>query len=255
MDFYFDVSIAANYKSNSQKARVLSEYWVGKNMYCPICGKSHICNLRNNMPVADLRCDRCGEIFELKSKKGKIGKTIPDGSYFTMIERINSAKNPHLFVLSYNDDQKVTDLTFIPKFFFVDSIIQRRKPLPPGDRRAGWIGCKILYNDIPCQGRIEIIRDSSLKAKSDVVLQYSRIKNLQTDHLESRGWLMDVLNLVNRTKETEFSLEELYGYASFLEHKYPNNHNIKAKIRQQLQVLRDKGIVEFRGRGKYRKLM
>jgi type II restriction enzyme len=35
--------------------------------------------------------------------------------------------------------------------------------------------------------------------------------------------------------------------------KYPNNNNIQAKIRQQLQILRDKGYLKFTGRGKYEK--
>ena len=34
--------------------------------------------------------------------------------------------------------------------------------------------------------------------------------------------------------------------------KHPANHNVKAKVRQQLQFLRDKGVIEFMGRGQYR---
>ena len=33
------------------------------------------------MPVADLSCSYCGEIFELKSKCGNIGNKIADGAY------------------------------------------------------------------------------------------------------------------------------------------------------------------------------
>jgi len=32
------------------------------------------------------------------------------------------------------------------------------------------------------------------------------------------------------------------------------NNNIEAKIRQQLQILRDNGVVEFIGRGLYKKV-
>ncbi len=32
---------------------------------------------------------------------------------------------------------------------------------------------------------------------------------------------------------------------------YPNNKNVRPKIRQQLQVLRDLGLIEFEGQGKY----
>ena len=35
---------------------------------------------------------------------------------------------------------------------------------------------------------------------------------------------------------------------------YPNNNFIKDKIRQQLQILRDKGLIDFVGRGNYKKI-
>jgi hypothetical protein len=33
---------------------------------------------------------------------------------------------------------------------------------------------------------------------------------------------------------------------------YPGNRNVRPKIRQQLQMLRDRGWLEFTGRGRYR---
>ncbi len=36
-----------------------------------------------------------------------------------------------------------------------------------------------------------------------------------------------------------------------LAEQYPNNNNVKAKIRQQLQVLRDAGILTFLSPGHY----
>ena len=88
MDYYFNTELAKKYKSNSQRVRVMSESWVAHNIFCPICGNPHISNLNNNMPVADLSCDYCGEIFELKSKRGKIGNKIMDGAYSTMITEL-----------------------------------------------------------------------------------------------------------------------------------------------------------------------
>lgn len=46
----------------------------------------------------------------------------------------------------------------------------------------------------------------------------------------------------------------MYHFEEMLAEKHPLNHHIKAKIRQQLQVLRDKGIIEFNGHGTYSKL-
>ena len=64
---------------------------------------------------------------------------------------------------------------------------------------------------------------------------------------------MDVLNCVNKISRPVFTLEEIYEYENELHIKHPQNNNIKPKIRQQLQFLRDKGFIEFLGNGKYRK--
>lgn len=255
MNFHFDTTLAANYKSNSQKIRVMSENWVGRNIFCPICGNPHICNLNNNMPVADLQCDKCGEIYELKSKQGKIGSKINDGAYSTMIERINSSSNPDLFIMSYSSDYQVTDLLLVPKFFFVESIIEKRKPLSATARRAGWVGCNIVFGDVPVQGRIKIIENQMVFDFVEIVENYAKVKRLQTNNLESRGWLMDVLSCVDAINSTDFSLYDIYAFVEQLQEKHISNHNVEAKIRQQLQILRDKGFIEFTTRGHYRKIL
>lgn len=253
MNLHLDETLGAQYKSKSQKIRVMSENWVGKNMFCPCCGNPHICGLKNNEPVADMKCNCCGEIFELKSKEGRIGNRINDGAYATMIARITSITNPALFIMRYSKDYNVTDLTLIPKFFFVPHIIEKRKPLAPTARRAGWTGCNILYYKIPHQGKIKIIENGILKSADEVVQHYGQIKKLETQNITSRSWLLDVLNCVNRIETDEFCLQDVYTYGEVLQEKHRNNHNVEAKIRQQLQFLRDKGFIVFLGRGHYRK--
>jgi hypothetical protein len=49
-----------------------------------------------------------------------------------------------------------------------------------------------------------------------------------------------------------FSLEDVYAFEEELRAAYPGNRHVRAKIRQKLQVLRDKGFLEFVGRGQYR---
>ena len=254
MNFNFDTSLASIYKSKSQQVRVMSESWITSNMFCPCCGYPHISGLVNNLPVADMICDNCGAVFELKSKEGKLGKKIPDGAYETMIERITSLTNPELFVMQYSRDLAVTHLTMIPSFFFVPEYIEKRKPLAATARRAGWIGCNILYSNFPKQGRIKIISGGEVAPAKVVVDEYRRVKGIQAKNITARGWLLDVLNCVNNVEKKDFSLAEIYSYSDILREKHAENHNIEAKIRQQLQLLRDKGFIEFLGRGKYRKL-
>ncbi|MCD8100441.1 MAG: restriction endonuclease [Oscillospiraceae bacterium] len=253
MNLHFEEALAAPYHSGAQKIRVMSENWVAENIYCPCCGNPHIQKLNNNKPVADFQCDYCGSIFELKSKKGSLGKKIADGAYDTMIERITSTQNPHLLLMTYSEKLSVTDMIIIPKFFFVPTVIERRKPLAETARRAGWVGCNIRICDIPAQGKINIITNQRLSNIDEVIHAYKRIAELRTDNIEKRGWLFDVLNCVNSIPTADFSLNEVYAYKDILQEKHLSNHNIEAKIRQQLQILRDAGFIEFLERGHYRK--
>ena len=254
MNLQFDESVAANYKSASQKIRVMSESWLLHNLFCPCCGNIRVEKMPNNSPVADVRCENCGEIFELKSTKNHFGAKIPDGAYHTMIERITSNVNPQLFIMQYSPSLFVTDLLFIPKFFFTADIIERRNPLPETARRRGWIGCNILYRKIPEQGKIGIIRDGKEVEIGDVLRQYDKIKKLQTKNLKLRGWMMDVLNCVNDIGSEIFTTEDIYKYAEVLKAKHNLNNHVEDKIRQQLQFLRNKGFIEFVSRGVYKRL-
>jgi len=255
MRLSFDTSLSEKYNSSAQKIRVMSESWLGDNMYCPNCGNPRISHLTNNSPVADFQCDNCGEIYELKSKNGNLGKKIADGACSTMIERITSDSNPDLFLLQYSESLSVTELLLIPRFFFVPDIIEKRKPLAATARRHGWIGCNILFGEIPQQGKISVIQNSRILDRKNVIQNYDRIKQLRTKSIDSRGWLLDVLSCINDIPKTEFTLSDVYGYVEVLQKKHINNSNVEAKIRQQLQFLRDKGFIEFLGKGQYRKAL
>jgi type II restriction enzyme len=61
-----------------------------------------------------------------------------------------------------------------------------------------------------------------------------------------------VLRCVEMIGRQEFTLEEVYAFEAHLSGLYPMNQHVRQKIRQQLQVLRDRGFIEFLGRGRYR---
>ena len=64
---------------------------------------------------------------------------------------------------------------------------------------------------------------------------------------------MDVLNIIDRIPTPIFKLSEVYLHIQELQLKHPENHFIDAKIRQQLQILRDKGFISFISNGIYKK--
>ena len=63
--------------------------------------------------------------------------------------------------------------------------------------------------------------------------------------------MTDVLGCVRAIGKVEFTLDDIYAFERRLAALHKNNRNVRAKIRQQLQVLRDRGVLEFLGRGRY----
>lgn len=251
-----DQKIADRYKSQSQKIRVLTENWVNNQIFCPNCGQLKIDKFSNNKPVADFICLNCKEEYELKSKKDFIGLKIVDGAYRTMIERLSESNNPNFFLLSYDlINFEIINFLVIPKHFFMPAIIEKRKPLSETARRAGWVGCNILLQGIPQSGKIFFIKNREIEPKEKVISEWQKTLFLrQEKEISAKGWLLDIMNCVERYRGKEFSLRALYIFENELSRKHPENKHIKDKIRQQLQILRDKGYLEFIAKGKYQQI-
>lgn len=254
MDIYMDVTTSAKYKSVSQIARVVSEDWIGKNLYCPRCGCVSVEHLKNNLPAADFQCPDCGNIFESKASSRPFGTRVMDGEYNTLIQRIHEDTNPDFLFMQYDRAVwEVRELLIVPKYYFHDSLLEKRAPLSKTARRAGWVGCNILLSQIPVSGRIPIISLSAVIDKDVVVRRYRETSFMAKMQVQQRGWLIHMMQCLDEIKTQEFSLSDVYNFTERLRRLHPENHHIEAKIRQQLQILRDKGILEFMGRGRYRK--
>lgn len=255
MNLKLPETIIKNYDSNSQRIRVLTETWLKNEMYCPSCGFDYLDKISNNAKMADFFCENCGEVYELKSKKIPLGKQIVNGAYYSALERLNSNKNPNLLVLGYDKKFLVESLTLVPKYFLTPSLLKKRNPLSWKSKRHGYIGAFILYGEISEYGKISIVKSYTEQDRKIVVENYSKVSRLRVKELSKRGWLIDVLDCINKITTENFSLEDIYKFIPELEKKHPDNKNIEAKIRQQLQFLRDKNFLEFLPRrGTYRKI-
>ena len=240
------------YTSNSQKVRVMTEAWVDNEIFCPNCG-NNITSYENNRPVADFHCSNCKEEYELKSKKESIGNKIVDGAYHTMIERLHETNNPNFFLLNYDlHNFEVINFLVIPKHFFTPEIIEKRNPLAPTARRAGWVGCNILLQNIPHSGKIFYIKNKQLEPKNRILKTWNKTLFLrESKKVDLKGWTLDIMNCIDKLGKKKFTLDDLYAFENSLAQKYQKNKHIKEKIRQQIQFLRDKGYLDFVSRGHY----
>lgn len=245
----------AEFRSRSQAARVDTETWAATWMYCPNCGNPKLRQFEANRPVADFYCEGCGEQFELKSQSRRFGRKLANGAYATKLERLKSDTAPNLLLMHYNRTERtVENVIAVPKTFFVPSVVEKRKPLKETARRAGWVGSNILLERIPTLGRIQVVHNGHIRRRADVIEEWSRLSFLGERTGIARGWLVDVMHFVDRCGPGEFALSDVYAFEPQLASLYPNNANVRPKIRQQLQVLRDNGYLEFLGGGRYRRL-
>ena len=240
------------YTSRSQLARVATESWVVSNGYCLACDSDRILQTPTNTHARDFECELCGHPYELKSSCSRFGGKVVDGAYSSMIRRIEDGTVPTVLLLRYSESSEVTDLIAIHRSLITREVIEERPPLALSARRAGWIGCNILLKSIPPEGRIPLIKESIATSKERSRTMFAATDKLFQRSLAARGWVGALLNCLHRIGPAEFTLRDAYSFESELSSKFPKNQNVRPKIRQQLQVLRDAGLVSFLGNGHYR---
>lgn len=247
---FVDVMPDPVYKSPSQRARVLTESWLAKNGFCPACGSS-LKKTANNSRVLDFTCPTCHSNFELKSKNGKFGNLIADGAYESMMAAIRSSSPPNLFLLNYQLPFAVSRLSILPRRFLVEPIVIKRKPLSAIAKRAGWVGCNLNLTLVPRSALIDYVIDGVGVPREQVLKSWEKTAALDQLPNKTRGWLAVTLGIVDRLNKPIFTISDIYGHEVQLLKMFPDNRNIRAKLRQQLQLLRDIGLIEFFGNGKY----
>lgn len=251
MELVCDPSIASGYSSESQQSRVLSESWVAGNCYCLACPSKSLVRSKPNTRATDFLCDSCGHRYELKSFRKRPSRTLVDGAYAPLMDRIRSGCAPTLFLLHRDDLWNIRALTAIHSSFLVPWVIEKRPPLKAGARRAGWIGCNIRLDRIPPDGEVTLIANGAALPMAEVRRRFQRFLPLGRLSKDDRGWAALTLGVVRGLSKRNFALGDLYARENDFAEAYPRNRHIPAKIRQQLQVLRDLGVLRFLGYGRY----
>jgi type II restriction enzyme len=251
MDLSCNPAAAGSYRSRSRIAGVITEEWCGRSLYCAACDSNKLQTSLTNTKAIDFSCPKCQQTYQVKSLRTRLGYRILDSAYGSMVSAIRSDAVPNLMVLRYTPQWSISDLLLVPRFFFTESIIEKRNPLGPNARRAGWVGCNILLGEVPESGRIHLVKNGSAEPASRVRQQYKKMAGLAEVKPELRGWTLDTLRVVERLGSRRFTLDDVYKSDSELKALHPKNDNVRPKIRQQLQVLRDLGKLRFLEPGRY----
>ena len=133
------------WKSKSRIHGDSIEKYVATNVACLYC-ESILCTMNTNCPSIDLKCMNCNKFYQVKGKK--VNKYTEKetfkhlgASYETTIKNID-LNIDYIFVY-YDSDYKIMKLNHVKS----ENIeIVKRKQLSDKARRAGWIGCYIMYS-------------------------------------------------------------------------------------------------------------
>ncbi len=235
------------FKSKSQQARFVTERWAAANLYCPQCG-SYLSPLPNNTPVIDLQCKICNLQFQLKSKTQAFGKSVPGGDYHHMVQSVQMRQHPSFFLLQWDaNDYLVTNVQLIHKDCIEEDCIVRRQKIA-----SGFEGFNLDLKLVLRSGRIPIVYEGREIEKDTVLSQWKAITKIIPSMSSLNGWQKEVMRFID-SLGNEFYASDFEDQCLIWEAKYPNNNHIAAKVRQQLQMLRNKGLIQFDGKGKYRR--
>jgi type II restriction enzyme len=172
MNLEMPVTLAQNYNSPAQRARVITEGWAASNLFCPNCPSPELAATPGNTQAIDYRCPRCDQPFQLKGSRVRrdaegsgrqssiFGAKIVDAAWEAMMQAIREDRTPNLFVLHYSVDDScrasapladsriqrqperlpynvwmVRSLILVPHFVFTASAVEKRKPLAATARR------------------------------------------------------------------------------------------------------------------------
>lgn len=94
------------------------------------------------------------------------------------------------------------------------------------------------------------IKSRKSKASDETVEPLTQVQLTQIA-TQLGGWTGLALSILLEHFSGEFSLADFYAFEPYFKTFYPNNNTIQAKLRRQLQILRDFGLVTFLGSGRY----
>lgn len=139
-----------------------------------------------------------------------------------------------------NDYLTIFNNPYYPKITYkvIDKAERILQSVPKEKQKNLNINDSELFNDL--------LNDENIEEKFDGG-SASIISNLAP-------WRKDVFECLQKINSDVFTLEKVYSFEQNLNYLHPDNHHIRDKIRQQLQYLRDLGLVEFIKPGIYKKL-
>ena len=139
--------------TSKQKLGELGEQVVAKHCACPKCKRSKtLKRLPTNFKCADLICDFCGFLAQVKACTVKDPSCPPDSilgaAWGPQKERMDAAIYFPLYIVAFEKDGKGKAIYYLSADLQEPHIFEPRKPLSATAKRANWQGFNYRLTDI-----------------------------------------------------------------------------------------------------------
>lgn len=127
-----------------QIAGDIGEEWIKKAVICPRCSRGKLKILPKNFKCADMICDFCGFLGQVKSKRVRSKEeklnVVLGAAWKPQKERLDAGIYHSLFVVKLVKEKPVQIVMIRPDAQRKSGFFVPRKPLSKTARRAGWQG-------------------------------------------------------------------------------------------------------------------
>lgn len=130
--------------TEKQKLGDIGEILVTKNCTCPKCKRTNtLRRLPQNFKCADIICDFCGYLAQVKTKSkdniNELPRTILGAAWGVQKERLDSAIYMPLFIVLFKSNDEF-GIYYLSADLQIPELFVPRKPLSKNAKRAGWQG-------------------------------------------------------------------------------------------------------------------
>ena len=131
--------------TTKQQLGEFGERLVAKMCPCPGCKRDHtLKRLPPNFKCANLICDFCGFLAQVKASTSVDGQTLPKvvlgAAWGPQKERMDAAIYFPLYLVLVTSDQKKYSIHYLSADLQPPELFAMRKPLSSAAKRAGWQG-------------------------------------------------------------------------------------------------------------------
>jgi hypothetical protein len=143
----------ARMPSEKQKLGEKGERLVTKICACPRCKRERtLRQLRANFKCADIICDFCGYLAQVKASNvldiDKLPREIPGAAWSPQKQRMDSGIYFPLFITLFCGRKKA--IYYLPADLQPKALFKKRgKPLSPRAKRGGWLGFNYDLASVP----------------------------------------------------------------------------------------------------------